>query len=52
MGEKCYDVPQPSKRFPASRRFCRLCFIRVLEKTKQDLADLERDAQEDSGQAK
>jgi len=41
MGQTCYDVPQPPKKFSASRRFCLACFKTVLEKTRQDLAALE-----------
>lgn len=41
MGEKCYDVPQPSKAFNSSRRFCGACFKLVLAQTKADLAELE-----------
>jgi hypothetical protein len=39
-GEKCYDVPQPSKPFSSRRRFCKICFDRVLAQTRQDLAEL------------
>ena len=42
MGAKCYDVPQPLKPFSSTRRFCEGCFRSVLEKTKQDLAEIER----------
>lgn len=41
MGDKCYDVPQPQKRFSQTRRFCASCFRAVLEKTKEDLAAIE-----------
>lgn len=41
MGEKCYDVPQPSKPFSSTRRFCIICFGNILEKSKQDLAEIE-----------
>lgn len=41
MGEKCYDVPQPQKKFASTRRFCSICFRNVLQQTKQDLVDLE-----------
>ncbi len=40
-GQKCYDVPRPSKPFSSTRRFCRECFVKVLEETRQDLANLE-----------
>ena len=40
--EKCYDVPQPSKQFRNTRRFCAECFASVLAKTKEDLAALEK----------
>ncbi len=41
LGEMCYDVPQPAKKFRRTRRFCASCFATVLERTKQDLAELE-----------
>lgn len=41
MGEKCYDVPQPQKKFASTRRFCSTCFRDVVEQTKQDLAEVE-----------
>lgn len=40
MGQKCYDVPQPSKPFSSTRRFCKGCFAAVLAQTQQDLAEL------------
>lgn len=40
-GEKCYDVPQPSKPFSSSRRFCETCFASVLAQTRADLLELE-----------
>lgn len=40
-GTTCFDVPQPSKPFGATRRFCIGCFTEVLEQTKRDLAALE-----------
>jgi len=40
-GEKCFDIPNPRESFATSRRFCRVCFIVVLTKTKADLAELE-----------
>ena len=39
--DKCYDVPQPSKPFSSTRRFCGSCFKLVLVQTKHDLAELE-----------
>jgi len=39
--EKCYDVPQPSQPFSNTRRFCKACFTKILEQTKQDVADIE-----------
>jgi hypothetical protein len=42
MGAKCYDIPQPLKAFSSTRRFCEACFRSVLEKTKQDLSEIER----------
>lgn len=39
-GEECYDVPQPLKPFSVKRRFCRGCFVNVLEQTKRDLAEI------------
>lgn len=41
MGERCYDVPQPSKPFSRTRRFCVPCFKNVLDKTKEDLTEME-----------
>jgi hypothetical protein len=41
MGVKCYDVPQPQKKFASTRRFCASCFRDVLEQTKCDLAAAE-----------
>lgn len=41
MGQKCYDVPQPSKPFSSTRRFCVDCFRKVLEKTWEDLTEIE-----------
>jgi hypothetical protein len=41
MGEQCYDVPQPSKKFRNTRRFCRDCFKDVLAETRKDLDQLE-----------
>lgn len=41
MGEKCYDIPQPLKKFSPTRRFCETCFRAVLHQTKQDLAEIE-----------
>ena len=40
-GEKCYDVPQPLKKFSSTRRFCQACYAKVLEQTRQDLAQME-----------
>ncbi len=40
-GDTCYDVAQPSRRFPSPRRFCGTCFRLVLQQTKGDLAELE-----------
>jgi hypothetical protein len=40
-GSKCYDVPQPQKRFSSTRRFCVGCFHAVLAQTKSDLGELE-----------
>jgi hypothetical protein len=39
-GEKCYDIPNPSKSFSNPRRFCCACFRLVLEKSKVDIAEL------------
>lgn len=39
--DKCYDVPQPSKPFASTRRFCDGCFKDVLAETKRDIAELE-----------
>lgn len=41
MGDTCYDIPQPSKPFPAPRRFCVACFRLVLQQTNQDLTELQ-----------
>lgn len=41
MGERCYDVPQPSQPFSSRRRFCTACFRKVLEKTRRDIAEIE-----------
>ena len=41
MGVKCYDVPQPQKKFASTRRFCAACFLAVLQQTKRDLAEVE-----------
>ncbi len=41
MGVKCYDVPQATKKFASTRRFCTSCFRDVLEQTKRDLAAVE-----------
>jgi len=41
MGEKCYDIPQPQKKFASTRRFCATCFHAVLQQTKQDLTKVE-----------
>lgn len=41
MGDRCFDVRQPSKPFSSTRRFCVTCFQQVLEQTKVDLAELE-----------
>jgi len=42
MGDKCYDVPQPQKKFASTRRFCLACYRAVLEQTRRDLADVEK----------
>ena len=39
--EKCYDIPQPQKKFATTRRFCSNCFREVLAKTKDDLIEVE-----------
>lgn len=39
-GTCCYDIPQPNKKFGATRRFCRECFRTVLEQTRRDLDEL------------
>ena len=41
MGEKCFDIPQPNKPFNSSRRFCLVCFGKVLVQPKADLNVLE-----------
>ncbi|MFO0570166.1 MAG: hypothetical protein U0263_31270 [Polyangiaceae bacterium] len=41
MGEKCYDVPQPQKKFASTRRFCGSCYRDVLEQTRRDLTEVE-----------
>jgi len=41
MGENCYDVPQPQKKFARTRRFCATCFRAVVQQTRQDLAEME-----------
>jgi hypothetical protein len=40
-GEECFDIPNPRKAFSNSRRFCIVCFKKVLAKTKADLAEFE-----------
>ncbi len=40
-GDKCYDVPRPSKPFSNTRRFCSACFTKVLEETRRDLTELQ-----------
>jgi hypothetical protein len=40
-GERCYDIPNPTKSFSNPRRFCTTCFRSVLEKSKADIAALE-----------
>jgi hypothetical protein len=40
-GEKCFDVPQPSKPFSSTRRFCAGCFTKVLAQTRLDLVQVE-----------
>jgi len=40
LGEKCFDVPQPSKPFSNTRRFCAACFAGILEETRRDLDDV------------
>lgn len=39
-GEQCFDVPQPTKPFRNTRRFCVACFGTVLAQTKVDLDEL------------
>jgi hypothetical protein len=41
MGENCYDIPQPQKKFASTRRFCLTCYRAVLEQTRHDLAEVE-----------
>lgn len=41
MGEKCYDVPQPQKKFASTRRFCAACYREVLLQTRRDLTEVE-----------
>jgi len=41
MGEQCYDVPRPAKKFRNTRRFCSACFKAVLGQTRRDLEQLE-----------
>lgn len=41
-GDKCFDIPNPRAAFSNSRRFCAVCFKRVLVKTKADVAKLEK----------
>lgn len=41
-GQECYDVPQPLEPHSSTRRFCQACFRDVLERTKRDVAELER----------
>jgi len=40
MGGVCFDVPQPSKPFSKTRRFCEPCLALVLAKTREDLDEL------------
>lgn len=40
-GAKCFDVPQLQKSFTPTRRFCNECFQKVLEKTREDLTEIE-----------
>ena len=39
--EKCFDVPNPRSSFASSKRFCIVCFKRILEKTKEDTMSFE-----------
>jgi hypothetical protein len=41
MGEKCYDIPQPQKKFASTRRFCAKCYRDVLQQTKRDVTEVE-----------
>lgn len=41
MGQKCYDIPQPQKKFASTRRFCATCYRDVLQQTKRDLTEVE-----------
>jgi hypothetical protein len=40
-GEQCFDIPQPTKPFRSTRRFCASCFGTVLTQTKLDLDELQ-----------
>lgn len=42
--ESCYDIPNPTKSFNPSRRFCKSCFKQILQKTKDDVVALEAEA--------
>jgi hypothetical protein len=41
-GETCFNIPNPRTAFGNPRRYCAACFRRILEKTKADIATLER----------
>jgi hypothetical protein len=41
MDETCYDIPQPTKPFSQTRRFCTKCYQAVLNQTRLDLEELQ-----------
>lgn len=40
--EACFDIPQPQKPHSSTRRFCLECFTNVLQKTRDDLEEMEK----------
>ena len=45
-GESCFEVPKVGGGFSSKKTYCLSCFKEVLEKTKEDVAQLETETNE------
>jgi hypothetical protein len=40
-GDRCFDIPKLGGAFRSTKRYCKVCFGQILEKSKQDIYELE-----------